>query len=256
MNQKTNPGVWWHCCDRASAYCKIFSRAHYNTLNHAANSLSLQQRKPKTHQDYFQSPSLDTILSQFYPPSPHNIYLRSRSYRRMFRKRRTNKTVTWCETESGFDLNISQLAVKVSFLLYDHKPGDVFRKSRLQSDRHMSYLCLCLTHPLCNEYTREHRSKLLCSRLTPKARNYKRCASFTMYSGGLKNKGSSCNAKNLKQFCICEIWDWESQWHYSKKKKKKTCNISWNVFHKNANNARASVLDIQNGNMEINLKQC
>lgn len=37
--------------------------------------------------------------------------------------------------------------------------------------------------------------------------------------------------------------------------KKKTWNVSWIVFHKNANDARASVLDIHNGNMEINLKQ-
>jgi hypothetical protein len=40
------------------------------------------------------------------------------------------------------------------------------------------------------------------------------------------------------------------------KKKKKSWNVSWIVFHKNANDARASALDIHNCNMEINLKQC
>jgi len=49
----------------------------------------------------------------------------------------------------------------------------------------ISSLCLCFRHFLCNEYTREDRSKLPCLQLTPKTRNYKRCASFVMYSGGL-----------------------------------------------------------------------
>lgn len=39
--EPTNPGVWLHCWDGAIAYCKVFSSAHSNTLNHAANSLSL-----------------------------------------------------------------------------------------------------------------------------------------------------------------------------------------------------------------------
>jgi len=127
--EPTNPGVWLHCWDGAIAYCKAFSRAHNNTLNHAANSLSpslslslsLKQRKPKPHQDYFQRTSLNTTLSQFYPPSPNNIYLQSRlspsrSHRRMFHKSSTNQTVTWWKTESGFKISVSQLTVKlVSF---------------------------------------------------------------------------------------------------------------------------------------------
>ena len=120
---------------------------HVRTITHSITQhiLSLKQRKPKTRQDYFQSPSLNTILSQFNPPSPHNIYRRSHlspslSHRRMFRERNTNQTVTWCKTESGFEISLSQLTVKVSFLLYDHKLGYVFRKSRLQSDRHYVFL--------------------------------------------------------------------------------------------------------------------
>lgn len=71
----------------------------------------------------------------------------------------------------------------------------------------------------------------------------------------LKQNGSYSNTTNLKEFWVGEIGDWESWWHFSKKKRKLEA-FSELFFHKNANDARAAVLDIHNGNTGINLKQC